>query len=89
MANKNKNSDPLGGINFLHNPFQSFMASKTSNGHWSKVNSTYRLKVGNRENEKLRKERRWSLGKKESRVLPRTFCKICQRIFYHTILRVE
>jgi hypothetical protein len=38
MANKNKNSNPLGGINFLHNPFQSFMASKTSNGHWSKVN---------------------------------------------------
>ena len=44
--NKNKNSNPLGGINFVHNPFQSFMASKTSNKHWSKVNSTYRLKVG-------------------------------------------
>ena len=49
MANKNKNSNPLGGINFLHNPFQSFMASKTSNKHWSKVNSTYRLEVGNKE----------------------------------------
>ena len=29
------------------------MASKTSNKHWSKVNSTYRLKVGNKESEKF------------------------------------
>jgi len=42
------------------------MASKTSNKHWSKVNSTYRLEVGNNGKMKsLRKERRWSLGKKE------------------------
>ena len=33
-------------LTFHNNPFQSFMASKTSNRHWSKVNSTYRLKVG-------------------------------------------
>jgi len=60
MANKNKNSNPLGGINFLHNPFQSFMASKTSNKHWSKVNSTYRLKVG---------KGKWKIwGKKEDGV---------------------
>ncbi len=41
-----KNLNPLGGIKFLHNPFQSFLASKTSNGHWSKVNSTFCLKSG-------------------------------------------
>jgi hypothetical protein len=58
MANKNKNSNPLGGINFLHNPFQSFMASKTSNGHWSKVNSTFRLGCWKQENGNLRKERK-------------------------------
>jgi hypothetical protein len=58
MANKNKNSNPLSGINFLHNPFQSFMASKTSNGHWLKVNSTYHLSSGNRKMKSLRKERK-------------------------------
>ena len=74
MANKNKNSNPLGGINFIYNPFQSFMASKTSNKHWSKVNSTYRLKVGNKENEKFEERKKMEfLGKKENRVLPRTF----------------
>jgi len=58
MANKNKNSNPLGGINFLHNPIQSFMASKTSNGHWLKVNSTYHLRTG-----------KWKVwGKKENSV---------------------
>ncbi len=57
MANKNKNSNPLGGINFLHNPFQSFMASKTSNGHWSKVNSTNRLSSEDRKMKILRRER--------------------------------
>jgi len=32
-------------MNLSHNPFQSFMASKTSNGHWSKVNFTFSSKV--------------------------------------------
>ena len=74
MANINKNSNPLDGINFLHNPFQSFMASKTSNKHWSKVNSTYRLEVGNKENEKFKERKKMEfLGKKENRIVPRTF----------------
>jgi len=61
-------------VNFVHNPFQSFMASKTSNKHWSKVNSTYRLKVGNKENEKFEERKKMEfLGKKENRVVPRTF----------------
>ena len=72
--NKNKNSNPLDGINFVHNPFQSFMASKTSNKHWSKVNSTYRLKVGNKENGKFEERKKMEfLGKKENRIVPRTF----------------
>ncbi len=73
MASKNKNSNPLGSINFLHNPFQSFMTSKTSNRHWSKVNSTFRLRCWKQENEILRKERGLYLGKKENIELPRTF----------------
>ncbi len=45
-------------LTFYNNPFQSFMASKTSNKHWSKVNSTYRLKVGNKENEKFEERKK-------------------------------
>ena len=62
-------------LTFYNNPFQSFMASKTSNKHWSKVNSTYhRLKVGNKKNEKFEERKKMEfLGKKENRVVPRTF----------------
>ena len=62
-------------LTFHNNPFQSFMASKTSNKHWSKVNSTYhRLKVGNKESEKFEERKKIEfLGKKENRVVPRTF----------------
>ena len=50
------------------------MASKTSNKHWSKVNSTYRLEVGNKESEKFKERKKIEfLGKKENRVVPRTF----------------
>ena len=46
-------------LTFCNNPFQSFMASKTSNKHWSKVNSTYhRLKVGNKKNEKFEERKK-------------------------------
>jgi hypothetical protein len=34
------------------------MASKTSNKHWSKVNSTYRLEVGNKENGKFKERKK-------------------------------
>ena len=39
-----------------------------------KVNSTYRLEVGNKENEKFEERKKMEfLGKKENRVVPRTF----------------
>ena len=77
-------------LTFLHNPFQSFMASKTSNKHWLKVNSTYRLKVGNKENEKFEERKKMEFReRKKIECCLGLFCKICQYIFYHAILRVE
>jgi len=41
------------------------MASKTSNKHWSKVNSTYRLKVGNKESEKFEERKKMEFFRRE------------------------